>query len=92
MSGCLDRVSCGCDCDCLEPVKEWLRPKRNVFASVIAGTLVSITTSHCFDAYPYPSVIVLCSFLLAGGQSLMLVLSMLNLSMWPFTSVGLSQP
>lgn len=41
MSGCLDRVECGCDCDRLEPVKEWLRPKRNMFASVISGTLVS---------------------------------------------------
>lgn len=40
MSGCLDRVSCGCDCEFLEPAKEWLRPKRNMFASVIAGTLV----------------------------------------------------
>ena len=39
MSGCFDRVRC--QCDCLEPVKEWLQPKRNMFASIVAGTLVS---------------------------------------------------
>ena len=38
MSGCLDRVRCRCDC--LEPVKEWIQPKRNMFASIAAGTLV----------------------------------------------------
>lgn len=38
MSGCLDRIRC--QCDCFEPVKEWLQPKRNLFASVASGTLV----------------------------------------------------
>ena len=39
MSGCLDKVQCSCDW--FEPVKEWFRPKRNMMASIIAGTLVS---------------------------------------------------
>ncbi len=38
MSGCLDRIRC--QCDCLEPIKEWMQPKRNMFASIAAGTLV----------------------------------------------------
>lgn len=38
MSGCFDKVRCSCDC--LEPAKEWLQPKRNMFASILAGTLV----------------------------------------------------
>ena len=46
MSGCLDRLRCDCDCDCLEPVKEWVRPKRNMIASVISGTLVSCGVMH----------------------------------------------
>ena len=46
MSGCLDRVSCSCDW--LEPVKEWIQPKRNMFASILSGTLVSVLyTSLC---------------------------------------------
>ena len=60
MSGCLDRVRCGCDCDCLEPVKEWLRPKRNMFASVIAGTLVrehsrltKLVVTPFFSVFPW---------------------------------------
>ena len=40
MSGCLDRVRC--QCDCLEPIKEWMQPKRNMFASIAAGTLVCL--------------------------------------------------
>ena len=40
MSGCLDRVDCRCDCDCLDAVKEWLSPKRNMIASIVAGCLV----------------------------------------------------
>ena len=51
MSGCLDRISCDCDCDCLETLKEWLTPKRNMIASVIAGTLVS--TSVFIACTPY---------------------------------------
>ena len=39
MSGCLDRVSC--DCECSEPFREWIKKKRNMFASIISGTLVS---------------------------------------------------
>lgn len=40
MSGCLDRVRF--QCDCLEPIKEWMQPKRNMFASIAAGTLVCL--------------------------------------------------
>lgn len=40
MSGCLDKISCECDCCDCEPFKEWLRARRNMFASVISGTLV----------------------------------------------------
>ena len=40
MSGCLDRVECGCDW--LDPAREWLRPKRNMIASIAAGTLVCV--------------------------------------------------
>jgi len=43
MSGCLDRVDCSCEC--LEPAKEWLKPKRNMIASIISGTLVSVLES-----------------------------------------------
>ena len=40
MSGCLDRVDCSCEC--VEPAREWLKPKRNMFASIVSGTLVSV--------------------------------------------------
>ena len=43
MSGCLDRVRCRCDW--LDPAVEWLKPKRNMFASIISGTLVCSSTN-----------------------------------------------
>ena len=46
MSGCLDRVQCSCEW--LEPVKEWFRPKRNLLASIVAGTLVSMYLHNLF--------------------------------------------
>lgn len=89
MSGCLDSVNCNCDCDSLEPVKEWLKPKRNMFASVIAGTLVR-THFLWLHAHFTACIILVCSFLWAGGQSLMPVLIILSLSMEHFIFVGLS--
>ena len=38
MSGCLDKISC--ECWDAEEFKEWLNKQRNMFASVISGTLV----------------------------------------------------
>ena len=42
MSGCLDKISCSCECCECEQVKEWLAPKRNAFASTISGALVKL--------------------------------------------------
>ena len=43
MSGCLDRVDCDCDCECREKAADFCKKSRNVIASIIAGTLVSIS-------------------------------------------------
>jgi len=48
MSGCLDRVDCSCEC--LEPAKEWLKPKRNMIASIISGTLVSVLSNYNLES------------------------------------------
>ena len=66
MSGCLDRVSC--DCECSDPFKEWIKSKRNMFASIVSGTLVSFRyfTNH---------FTIIFSSQWGGGLSLMLVLN-----------------
>lgn len=41
MSGCLDKISCDCDCEVKERFLEWWRGGgRNMLASIISGTLV----------------------------------------------------
>ena len=46
MSGCLDSLSCDCDCEFGEKVKEWCRlGGRNMIASIVAGTFVSFYPS-----------------------------------------------
>ncbi|XP_003388444.1 PREDICTED: transmembrane protein 50B-like [Amphimedon queenslandica] len=42
MSGCIDKISCSCECCDTERLKEWLAPKRNAFASTISGGLFAI--------------------------------------------------
>ena len=50
MSGCLDKISCSCECCECEQVKEWLAPKRNAFASTISGALVKLNKINKIEA------------------------------------------
>lgn len=68
MSGCLDKVDCRCDCDSLERVREWLRPKRNMFASIIAGILVrKVTILHRLSLITNVSGVV-CPSMVGGDR------------------------
>lgn len=50
MSGCLDKLQCSCGW--LDPALEWLRPKRNMIASIVAGTLVGYHDPHALCSLP----------------------------------------
>ena len=57
MSGCLDKLSCSCGC--LDPALDWLKPKRNMIASIVAGTLVRLF-SLPFRSRPTRACVCVC--------------------------------
>jgi hypothetical protein len=64
MSGCLDKLSCSCGC--LDPALEWLKPKRNMIASIVAGTLFAVGWWFAIDACAERAEPVYAAFHICG--------------------------
>ncbi|CAI8053614.1 Transmembrane protein 50B [Geodia barretti] len=64
MSGCLDKLNCRCGC--LDPALEWLKPKRNMIASVVAGTLFAVGWWFAIDACAERAEPVYAAFHICG--------------------------